>query len=274
MQPSHDTGADFEPCDDSAVATANVYAARAFGASRADLDLDLSDSDRPGLVTRLLALCLARFTGVPDAEAVAWDWTVAERLQGLLAIVLATRTDLPPVSTRCQASGCRTSMQIELDLTAFVAEARRDPVVCRVAGDQRVTARLPRGVDQRHWRDTKADSASMATRLVERVEGRIPERGWRVPPDWLDQLAAALAERDPLTALQLSAACPNCGHINVVDFDLEGWLLRLLAEAQDGLLDDVHGLAVAYHWGEADICALPAQRRRAYLARLEREERR
>lgn len=269
VHPVHDMGANFEPPDGPA-ATASAYTVRAFGTSRCDLDIDLSDENRPALVTRLLLACLDGLQTMPDAENVVWEWTVAERLQYLLAIAIATQSVPPALNTRCQARDCRIAMQVELDLAAFIAELPPDPVVCRVAG-RRVTARLPRGADQRLWRDAKTDIAWLARQLIETVDGQIPERDWGVPTAWIDEFGAALAAQDPHTVLQLSATCPSCGHANPVDFDLEDHILRLFADVQRRLIDDVHGLATAYRWSEVDICALPTWRRRAYLARVVRE---
>jgi hypothetical protein len=265
MCPDHDT--EVGPRAVRPVAAGAPYAARAFGASRLDLDLDLADADRPALVTRVLAACLTGFDSSADA---IWEWTVEERLQGLLAIAVATDSTTS-VETRCMARDCGASMQIDLDFPAFVAQPERDPVVWSADGAT-VVARLPRGIDQRRWRDTKADTGTLATSLIESIDGRSPDRGWCVPPEWIDGLDAVLAERDPLTVLELDAVCPDCGEINKVEFDLEQRILRLLAEEQRRLIDDVHTLAAMYHWSEADICALPPWRRRAYLARIGREE--
>ena len=268
MHPGHHT--EFRPRALRAATAGGAYAARAFGSSRRDLDLDLAAADRPALVTQALAACLSGFEPVADAETVVWEWTVAERLQGLLAIAIAT-DDAPSLQTRCTQGDCRTEMQIDLDLAAFVAEAGRDPVVCALDGSELVL-RLPRGSDQRQWRDAGGDAGSLAIRLVESIDGKAPEHGWRVPPDWIEGLGATLAERDPLTVLELQPVCPGCGRTNAIAFDLEGWILRLFANEQTRLVDDVHRLAAAYHWSEADICALPPWRRSAYLARLAREE--
>jgi hypothetical protein len=251
-------------------AAAGGYAARAFGSSRCDLDLDLSDTDRPAVVTRALAGCLSGLGPAAQAETVVWEWTVAERLQALLAVAVAS-DDALPLQTRCMQGDCRTDMEIGLDLKAFVADAPRDPFGCTLDGSELVL-RLPRGSDQRRWRDAGGDPESLAMRLIESVDGRAPEPGWRVPPDWIEELDAALAERDPLTVLELQLVCPSCGHTNSVAFDLEGWILHLLAEEQCRLIEEVHALAAAYHWSEADICALPPWRRSAYLARLARED--
>src|SRR5262249_2505885 len=131
--------------------------------------------------------------------------------------------------------------------------------------------RLPRGVDQRQWRAAAADAAAMATRLIESIDDAVPAPGWRVPQDWIGGVDAALARHDPHTVLELQTACPGCDGVNSVACGLEGAILRELRAAQRRLIDDVHGLAAAYHWSEASICSLPPWRRRAYLARIERE---
>jgi hypothetical protein len=251
---------------------AAAYAARAFGHARQDLDIDLADADRPGLISRLLLGGMIEFDASPDAADRVWAWTIEERLQALLAIAIATCPAPPPWRTRCQEAACRGAMEIAIDPASFVAAPRRDTLSWRAADGSAVTARLPRGADQRRWRQARVvDAAALAAPLVEAVDGRPPEATWRVPEAWLDGLAEAFTERDPLTALQLVAACPSCGATNRIDFDLEGWLLGLLAAEQRRLIDDVHALASAYHWSEAEICALPAWRRRAYLARVAAE---
>ena len=249
-----------------------AYAARAFGQARRDLDIDLADADRPNLVTRLLLGGLIDLDALPDVADRVWAWTIEERLQALLAITVATCPAPPPWQTRCQEAACRGAMEIAIDPASFVAAPRPDLLSWRAADGSAVTARLPNGRDLRRWhRAGVADAAALATPLVEAVDGRAPDPGWRVPDGWLDGLAEAFAERDPLTVLQLVAACPDCGAANRIDFDLEGWLLGLLAAEQRRLIDDVHGLTSAYHWSEAAICALPAWRRRAYLARAAAE---
>ncbi|GLR87948.1 hypothetical protein GCM10007857_46600 [Bradyrhizobium iriomotense] len=242
---------------------------RAFGLAGGDLDIRLDDADRPAVVTSVLAVCL---DGIADREAAAravWAWTLAERLQGLIAVVLAGGATNPPWQTRC--AHCKVAIEIDVPLEAFAAPPRQHAITCRSLDGHLVTARLPRGDDARAWHANASDACAIATMLVEDVDGETPAPGWRLPPDWLGPLADALAEVDPLTVLQLQALCPGCGHANVIDFDLEGWLLGLCSVEQQHLIDDVHRLAGAYHWSEAAIAALPPWRRRAYLARIDRE---
>jgi hypothetical protein len=248
---------------------ARQHTARAFGLASCDLDIRIHDADRPLVVTRVLAACLDGFPDREAAESAVGEWTLAERLQGLLAIAIAGETPASPWQTRCD--GCATAIEIDVPLPAFVQPPRRRDITCHSPDGHAISARLPRGNDARAWRANATDACAMATMLVDGIDGEAPPPGWLMPAAWLRPLADALAESDPLTVLQLQAGCPNCGQLNVIDFDLEGWLLDLLAEEQQHLIDDVHRLARTYHWSEAAICALPQWRRSAYLARLERE---
>ncbi len=245
------------------------HVARAFGQTGGDLDIRFDDADRPAMVTRILADCIGGFASREAAETSVWEWTLAERLQGLLAIAVAGSAAAPLWQTRCER--CGAAIEIDVPYQAFVATPRGEPVLCRSPDGHAITARQPRGSDTRAWHLHAGDAAALASALVEDVDGERPAAGWRIPQAWIGPLADALAESDPLTVLALQAGCPGCGHVNFIDFDLEGWLLGLLADEQQHLIDDVHRLASLYHWSEAAICALPRWRRRAYLVRIERE---
>jgi hypothetical protein len=74
-----------------------------------------------------------------------------------------------------------------------------------------------------------------------------------------------LAAADPGAELELELTCPSCDHrwreaLDPVVFlwaEVDGWARRLAGE--------VHALAAAYGWGEAEILALSPWRRRLYL---------
>ena len=51
--------------------------------------------------------------------------------------------------------------------------------------------------------------------------------------------------------------------------DVGEFLWAEVRQAAMRLLEDVHALAWAYGWREADLLAMPAQRRAFYLARVQ-----
>jgi len=75
----------------------------------------------------------------------------------------------------------------------------------------------------------------------------------------------SMLHADPQAEVHLALSCPACAHqwqslFDIVSFfwgELEAWARRLLY--------DVHTLASAYGWCEADILAMSAWRREQYL---------
>ncbi len=81
-------------------------------------------------------------------------------------------------------------------------------------------------------------------------------------------LAQAIGERDPLSAISLDFACPNCAHGWTAPFDILGYFWEELAAHVKGLTVEVAALARGYGWSEADILAMSAARRQIYLELL------
>src|SRR5262249_17949821 len=83
-----------------------------------------------------------------------------------------------------------------------------------------------------------------------------------------DELVEALAPRfagaDPMAETLLALPCPACAHEWQLPLDIEAYLWREIAAEARRLLLEVHTLARAYGWREADILAMSATRRRAY----------
>lgn len=81
----------------------------------------------------------------------------------------------------------------------------------------------------------------------------------------LEALARAMAEADPQAEVLFDLQCPACSLSWQLPFDIASYLWIELAAAARRLLGEVHILARAYGWHEADILALGPARRRFYL---------
>jgi hypothetical protein len=236
---------------------------RAFGENPEDLDLDFA-LPRPELVTRLLAQCVRPQSGAwPEDEL--WSWTLAQRLQGLLAIALASGVARLSVVEPC--ANCAEGLEIEVEPTVFEREERLTAFDWSPVPEQVLSVSLPTGREQQAWWQAGDVSVeAMARRLVfGRDDGADDDA---LSSDWIEALGAQLAQHDPLTALELQAACPACGAETRIPLDLEVELLKLLQARQRHSLLQIHLLANAYHWSEAAIMRLPAWRRRFYLMQV------
>ena len=85
------------------------------------------------------------------------------------------------------------------------------------------------------------------------------------PAGVLETIVARMAECDPGASIDLSLACPHCGHRWLAVFDIVSFLWTEIDTWARRLLDDVHALATAYGWTEADVLALSPVRRQFYV---------
>jgi hypothetical protein len=86
-----------------------------------------------------------------------------------------------------------------------------------------------------------------------------------LPPDVLNAVLERMHQADPLTDLTLPAACPNCGQTSEIIFDIVSFFWSEINAWSARLVREVHALAMAYGWREADILGMSAWRRQQYL---------
>ncbi len=78
-------------------------------------------------------------------------------------------------------------------------------------------------------------------------------------------LDAQMTALDPLAHIELQLTCPACDHQWAAMFDIASFLWKEINTWAQRTLRDVHRLARAYGWREADVLALSPTRRQIYL---------
>lgn len=89
-----------------------------------------------------------------------------------------------------------------------------------------------------------------------------------LPFEILDAIVAAMDAADPQANVQLQPECVQCGHRWQTAFDIESFLWAEIQAWAARILREVHTLARAYGWREADILNLSPQRRQLYVEML------
>jgi hypothetical protein len=74
-----------------------------------------------------------------------------------------------------------------------------------------------------------------------------------------------MVQADPQADVQLALTCPACGHQWEATFDIASFFWSEIDSWAHRILREVHTLASAYGWREADILAMSPQRRQLYL---------
>ena len=86
-----------------------------------------------------------------------------------------------------------------------------------------------------------------------------------LPEEFIAMIADRISAADPQADAQLALNCPACGHRWNALFDIAEFFWAELQSCARRLLSEVHELAAAYGWREADILGLTPARRAAYL---------
>jgi hypothetical protein len=84
----------------------------------------------------------------------------------------------------------------------------------------------------------------------------------------MDEVGEALARVDPLAEIAFDFECPACGADFREGLDIAEFFWREIEVEARRLLIDVHTLASAYGWREADVLALSPARRAFYVERV------
>jgi hypothetical protein len=86
-----------------------------------------------------------------------------------------------------------------------------------------------------------------------------------LPDDVIAAVSRQMAQADPQADVQFDLSCPTCAHRWQVAFDVMTFLWNEIDRWARHVLREVHVLAAAYGWSEADILSLSAARRQMYL---------
>jgi len=167
----------------------------------------------------------------------------------------------------------RCSEQLELTfavaeiLTAGEAESAEALAVER--GDYTVRFRLPNSEDLMLAAQPNHIAAAQQ-RLFERcvLQAQHHEATIAVsalPIEVRQEVAERMAQADPQADVQLALTCARCGQQTQVRFDVVSFLWNEINAWACRLLQQVHILASAYGWREAEILAMHPWRRQLYL---------
>lgn len=224
--------------------------------------------------TALLARCLEE----PDAPELADRLTTGDREALLLHLRRITLGDAMECLVACPACGERMELDLRVSnllvppyegiAAGYELERSSEAISYRVrfrvptAEDLDAAAALAR-------QDPAAGEDELFRRCVLRAEaGGAELPALALPASVREAVTDEMAARDPQAELALELRCPSCSAESSVVFDAATFLLQELDRRAERLLEEVHTLALRYHWSEADILAMSARRRVQYLELL------
>jgi hypothetical protein len=166
---------------------------------------------------------------------------------------------------------CREPLESAADVDAFAATATAECAPAPLCAHGYHIAFRPPSVDDLlalpDEPDPRAARAHLLQRCISRIETPDGHRATpaSLPEDVVQAVIEAMADADPAADLELAFDCPACGHAWTDCFDIAAFLWRELHAWALRTLREVHSLALAYGWREADVLALNPVRRQIYL---------
>jgi hypothetical protein len=116
----------------------------------------------------------------------------------------------------------------------------------------------------------RPDPTAARRQLLERCLSEIVGEGAPVaveqlPEEVIDAVVERIAKADPQADVQIALSCPQCRHCWQASFDIGPFFWSEIHVWAQRTLHDVHTLASAYGWREADILAMSPWRRQFYI---------
>src|SRR6478736_7799668 len=187
---------------------------------------------------------LALSTAVSSSIEESADWPLGRRNRALFDLHCMSFGSRLQGWTSC--TQCGEKVEFDLDADALmIAEA---PEEAFLVGSERF--RLPTSRDLAEVMAAN-DAKGAAIRLIERCA--VPASGARAWSErMLEEVEEKMASVDPMAEIRLRLVCPTCGGEWDETLDIANFVWAEIEARARRLLWEVHRLASAYGWTEAD----------------------
>ena len=164
----------------------------------------------------------------------------------------------------CAACATMNSFAVPKDAMRALPPAQ-DALVTVAHGGRELAYRVPTMADI----EAVGNAADVRLAMLDRCAAgpvRIAAADLDAPA--LDAIETAFDRADPLASIVVESVCSECGAALAASVDLAAFVAADLDRLHAMLLRDVDTIASAYGWREAEILALPADRRARYIAMI------
>lgn len=232
----------------------------------------MSSPDRARATSEMLGRVLDRIGAEPADAPVAARLCVPDRRYLLLRLSQLVEGDLVWLRPTCLRCGLPFDVGVARSALPVKPAGAGFPFAhLRIRGLD-LKARVPTGEDQEAIAELDAAAAlpTLVARCLEGADGRaLPESFVpNLTEDDIQTIEERLDAVAPDVGTRLATACPECGIERIIE--MEPFPGDGDGPVRARLYDEIHVLALYYHWTEPDILALPRARRQLYLELIDR----
>lgn len=198
-------------------------------------------------------------TAFPSVSKECADWPIGRRNRALFELhTFCFGAHLQGWSA-CPRCGEKVEFDVDGGLLMAAATKDRSADSVTIGGEQ---FRLPTSRDLASV--LSADSDTAAVQLLKHCRsGDCPDREWNKTA--LCDAGEIMAGADPLAETRLALDCPSCAHRWNDALDIGSFVWAEIESRARRLFGQVHILASAYGWSEAETLSLSAARRESYI---------
>lgn len=208
-------------------------------------------------------------TGLTDSASSVLDLVATDRDRLLAAVYRSAFGDRIESTLTC--NNCAEPFDLDFSLNSVIAsvdETSNEGEWVRLDGGRFEAAnglsfRLPTGRDELEAIGRTTDEVESML-LLRCTDGREWPEGRAAFEELLERVA-------PIIDLELVATCPECRHVQKVQFDIQTYLLGALLAERRRLLADINCIARAYSWSLDEILSLARSDRRLLVELIENE---
>ena len=217
-------------------------------------------------VDRALTMLGAAVSDCPRRELAAFSIGARDAL--LLSIYERTFGGRFTGTARCP--GCAGELEFSIDAASIRVSDRPSADLFETSvGDLTLRFRLPCSLDLAavaSYQEMDRARAELARRcVISATQGGEPLTLHELEAGVIAVLAERMSDADPQADVMVGLCCPACEHPFEMPFDIVSFCWEQVNAHARQLLVEVHLLARAYGWREADILAMSPDRRESYL---------
>jgi hypothetical protein len=214
----------------------------------------------PAFVARILSAAVASVGTVHFTDHVAKALCVADRQVLLKTLLIMLGKDRVWMQPWCPSCGQRFDVPITYSQLPIVDAPGDYPVFQGKVGTQTIGLRVLTGEAEQRLSTIEDEGSALAALIEYAVDWRDKKPLQPLTGDELYQIEQQLEEGSPAIAEEVMSQCPYCQTDVKLTLDFIAGLLE-----EESILQDIHQIAMHYHWSQEAITALPRQRRKQYL---------